>query len=81
MTELSHRHVGVLVGLFCVCAALAGCAPTTVSPSMVVEPPTTLPKPTRIAVYDFVVAANDVSPNNAPLSRLMRAVGSSQTAD
>jgi len=49
---------------------------------MVVGTPTSLPKPTRIAVYDFVVAANDVSPNNAPLSRLMRAVGSgSQTAE
>jgi hypothetical protein len=48
---------------------------------MVVDAPTSLPKPTRIAVYDFVVSANDVSPNNAPLSRLMRVVGSSQTAD
>ena len=48
---------------------------------MIVAPPTFLPKPERIAVYDFVVEANDVSPNNAPLSRLMRTVGSSQTAD
>jgi len=48
---------------------------------MIVASPTSLPKPERIAVYDFVVEANDVSPNNAPLSRLMRAVGSSQTAD
>jgi Domain of unknown function (DUF4410) len=79
MTELAHRNV--LFGLFCALAVLAGCAPTSVSPSMVVEPSTSLPKPTRIAVYDFVIAANDVSPNNAPLSRLMRAMGSSQTAD
>src|SRR6185436_7356680 len=70
-----------LVAMLCVPAVLAGCAPTSVSPSMIVAPPTSLPKPERIAVYDFVVEANDVSPNNAPLSRLMRAVGSSQTAD
>jgi len=48
---------------------------------MVASAPASLPKPEAIAVYDFVVGANDVSPNNAPLSRLMRAVGSSQTAD
>jgi hypothetical protein len=71
----------VLVSLLCALTSLASCAPTSVSPSMVVGSPTSLPKPERIAVYDFVVAANDVSPNNAPLSRLMRAVGSSQTAD
>ena len=40
-----------------------------------------LPRPTRIAVYDFAVAANDVSPNNAPLSRLRRAFGGSQTEE
>jgi hypothetical protein len=40
-----------------------------------------LPRPTRIAVYDFVVAAHDVSPKNAPLSRLRRMVGSFQTEE
>jgi hypothetical protein len=48
---------------------------------MMSEPPTLLGKPARIAVYDFAVDAGDVSPNNAPLSRLARLVGSSQSAD
>jgi hypothetical protein len=63
-------HCTALVGLLGASALLAGCAPTSVSPSMIVASPTYLPKPERIAVYDFVVEANDVSPNNAPLSRL-----------
>ncbi|MET0153668.1 MAG: DUF4410 domain-containing protein [Candidatus Binatia bacterium] len=68
----------VLVGFL---GAFAGCAPTSISPSMMSAPPSSLGKPARIAVYDFVVEANDVSPNNAPLSRLVRLVGSSQTTE
>jgi len=40
-----------------------------------------LPRPTGIVVYDFAVAPNDVSPNNAPLSRLRRTLRGSQTEE
>jgi hypothetical protein len=73
----SSRHVAQ-VTLLCALGALAACASTKVQPSVMIPASEALPRPTRIAVYDFAVAAHDVSPNNAPLSRLRRALGGSQ---
>jgi len=67
--------------LLCALGALVGCAPTKVQPSVMIPASDVLPRPTRIAVYDFAVAAQDVSPNNAPLSRLRRAFGGSQSEE
>src|SRR2546422_6071002 len=67
--------------VLCTLRALAGCASTKVQPSVMIPASDTLPRPTRIAVYDFAVAAHDVSPNNAPLSRLRRALGGSQNEE
>ncbi len=67
--------------VLCALGALAGCASTKVQPSVMIPASDTLPRPTRIAVYDFAVAAHDVSPNNAPLSRLRRVLGGSQSEE
>src|SRR6266567_3647229 len=67
--------------VLCTLGALAGCASTKVQPSVMIPASDTLPRPTRIAVYDFAVAAHDVSPNNAPLSRLRRVLGGSQSEE
>jgi len=69
------------VMLLCTLGALAGCASTKVQPSVMIPASDALPRPTRIAIYDFAVAAHDVSPNNAPLSRLRRVFGGSQSEE
>ncbi len=76
----SSRYLA-LVALPCALGSLAGCASTEVQPSVMIPASEALPRPTRIAVYDFAVAAHDVSPNNAPLSRLRRAFGGSQSEE
>jgi hypothetical protein len=76
----ASRHVAQVM-LLCALGALAGCASTKVQPSVMIPASDALPRPARIAVYDFAVAANDVSPNNAPLSRLRRVLGGSQSEE
>jgi len=46
--------------LLCALGVLAGCASTKVQPSVMIPASEALPRPTRIAVYDFAVAAHDV---------------------
>jgi hypothetical protein len=74
------RYVAPVM-LLCALGVLAGCASTKVQPSVMIPAADALPRPTRIAVYDFAVAAQDVSPNNAPLSRLRRVFGGSQSEE
>lgn len=61
--------------------AAAGCASTRVQSVAMAPAVERLPRPERIVVHDFAVSAEGVSPNNAPLSRLHRLLGGSQTEE